>query len=734
MAAADGRARVRVIGKGSLIRETVELDSPKVVQLKPGTFLDGFETAQSSTGIPRTRVATVDGAHAGWVSAKTVEAVADDGAAAAAAGADSSFWSTWKGKVGGDAAAPAAAPALTPEEKRAAKEAAATKARKEAYAAKVAERERAKKALAAAPATKAQRGAREALAAERKAAGNSCFGRSAYGEAIKHYDAALALLTEDSPDLGATCANRSACAAARGERADAVAFARRAVAARPDWPKAHFRLGKALAVDDFDLNGAANALDGACAGLRAANGRTPAAAAELAAVERALADVEARLDASLGEAPVKTECGLRGGFAAGKRLGTKVRKQVSVTCASSPAADIEDTWLDVDARRKVAPRAKKRKPGFEVGVYRPPSEAHSLMVRVTRGCQWNRCTYCKMYRGIEYALRHVDDVLLDIKAMGEIYDLLERSRYSPEALAHLVRCGYEEAHVNAVGAIMQLEGGLTSAFLQDADAMFASADDLVAIVSRLRATFPTLERVTTYARSDSISEKTPEELGRIRAAGLDRLHVGLETGSLAVTRLCRKGVLPKHQLGAGIKAMAAGFEYSVYVMPGLGGRALSADHVRATAALVSRVNPSFVRFRTYCPIPGTEGYDALVNEDFEQLSETEHVQEMRDMVAALGGDCGSTVTSADHLGNLVAAEGSLPAGRAALLEVYDFYLAWPANVQERFALGRRLGLASGDPREFKDSQELAGFHGLIDHKFGSVKNCWRHYLAKCDGG
>jgi len=107
---------------------------------------------------------------------------------------------------------------------------------------------------------------------------------------------------------------------------------------------------------------------------------------------------------------------------------------------------------------------------------------------------------------------------------------------------------------------------------------------------------------------------------------------------------------------------------------------------------------------------------------------------MRDLVAALGDDCTATVTAADHVGNLVAAEGALPHERDAVLACYDHYLAWPKEVQDRFALGKRLGLVSGDPRAFKDSTELAMFDGLVRHKFGSLKNCWRHYLTKQTGG
>ena len=728
----------RVVGKGSLIREGKELDTPKVVQLPPQTLVWGLEEATSSTGIARTKVETLDGAHGGWVSAKTLERVADeadDGAADDSGGGG--FWSKWKDKVGDGAAAPPGPPPpeKTPEEKRAAREAAKQAARVQEYERKVAARQAAKEKLASAPRTKAERSVRETMAAEHKAAGNKYFGAKKYGDACRAYDKALHLLTADGADYGPVLCNRSACRVFMGRRAEAVADARQAVEARPDWAKARFRLGKALALDDEDLNGAANALDEAAGLLRAAP-QTKASAAELAAVEAALADVEARLDSALKEPTVKkTECGVAKGFAAGKQLVAKVKRDVSRTAPSKcTCPDIEDSWLDVDERRRVAPKTKHKRPGFETGVFRPPSEAGSLLVRVTRGCQWNRCTYCKMYRDVDFALRHVDDVIADIDAAAQIYDILTRSDFDDLGVHELARRGFDQRTIGSVAQLMKQEGGLTCAFLQDADALFATADDLVRIVKHLRERFPTISRVTTYARSDSINEKSLEELRRLKFAGLDRLHVGLETGSLKVTKLCRKGVLPEKQLAAGEKAMAAGFEYSVYVMPGLGGRELSADHVAETAKLVTAVNPSFVRFRTYCPIPGTEGYDALLNGDFEQLSETEHVQEMRDMIAALGPGCTSVVTAADHIGNLVAVEAKLPRQRGAGLECLDAYLNWPKETQERFALGKRLGLVSGDPAAFRDSQELAMFEGLVHHKFGSLKNCWRHYLTRATGG
>ena len=237
--------RLRVIGKGALIRETKELDSAKVVQLTPETIVWGLEQAQSQTGIERTRVETLDGAHGGWVSAKTLERVAgggedearEEGEAASRSGGGGGgeeegggFWSRWKSKVDGQdsgGGAAAAAPAgLTPEEKRAAKEAAKQAARVEAYERKCAARAAAKKKLEAAPATKAARGVRESMAADHKKRGNAMFGAKQYGDACREYGKAAALLTADGSDYGPVLCNRSACHALLGRRAEAVAHDR----------------------------------------------------------------------------------------------------------------------------------------------------------------------------------------------------------------------------------------------------------------------------------------------------------------------------------------------------------------------------------------------------------------------------------------------------------------------------------------------------------------------------
>ncbi|MBN2362388.1 MAG: radical SAM protein, partial [Deltaproteobacteria bacterium] len=210
---------------------------------------------------------------------------------------------------------------------------------------------------------------------------------------------------------------------------------------------------------------------------------------------------------------------------------------------------------------------------FEQGPIRPPSEASSLLVRVSRNCPWNRCAFCPVYKGQRFSLRSAEEVLADLDAMRE-----------------------------ALGA-----GPVPrTAFLQDANPLLTRPDDLVRIVEGIRERFPEVERITAYARAHTLVHRGAGDLRRIREAGLDRLHVGLESGCDEVLALISKGATRGQQIEAGQRAKQAGFELSEYVMPGLGGSRLSAAHADDTASALVAIQPDFVRLRTTSAVPGTE--------------------------------------------------------------------------------------------------------------------------------
>jgi len=229
-----------------------------------------------------------------------------------------------------------------------------------------------------------------------------------------------------------------------------------------------------------------------------------------------------------------------------------------------------------------------------------------------------------------------------------------------------------------------------SAFLQDANPLLTPALDLVRILEELRTLFPSLRRVTAYARSHTLAKRKEADLRRIREAGLDRIHVGLESGCDAVLALQRKGVTRAQQIEGCRRAIEAGFELSVYVMPGLGGKALSAAHADDTASALQLIRPHFVRLRTTAVIPGTPL--AVMDKEgrFCQLSEEECVREIRRFLTGLEGL--ETRLESDHVLNLLMElRGDLPRDLARLRGICERFLEMPDEDRLRFVLGRRLG-------------------------------------------
>ena len=198
-------------------------------------------------------------------------------------------------------------------------------------------------------------------------------------------------------------------------------------------------------------------------------------------------------------------------------------------------------------------------PTFEQGPIRPPSEAYSLLLRVTRNCPWNRCAFCPVYKGQKFSKRGREEVLADIAAMRFwMEEISARSRQlgaggdlSLPTLAEIERRDPANPYLRAL--LLFLLGGAETAFLQDADSLVIPTADLAAILERLRQAFPSLTRVTSYARARTLSRLAKEPLQALRAAGLNRIHVGLESGSDTVLKIMNKGVTAEQQILAGRK-------------------------------------------------------------------------------------------------------------------------------------------------------------------------------------
>jgi hypothetical protein len=236
--------------------------------------------------------------------------------------------------------------------------------------------------------------------------------------------------------------------------------------------------------------------------------------------------------------------------------------------------------------------------------------------------------------------------------------------------------------------------GAESAFLQDANSLVMKTPNLVEVVSYLKETFPELKRVTSYARSSTLARKPVEELRQLKAAGLNRIHVGLESGSDEVLAFVRKGVTAAQQIEGGQRVVAAGIELSEYVMPGLGGRSLSRENALETARVLNAINPDFIRIRSLALPPGTGLREKWEQGEFERPSDEEIVHELRLFIESLDGI--QSYVASDHILNLLEdLEGRLPEDKPALLAVIDRFLGLPAEERLLFQLGRRLGLFRG---------------------------------------
>ncbi len=331
--------------------------------------------------------------------------------------------------------------------------------------------------------------------------------------------------------------------------------------------------------------------------------------------------------------------------------------------------------------------------GLELGPIRPPSEAQSLLVRVTRNCPWNRCTFCPVYKGATFSRRPLEHVRKDIDALRDIADKLLAARDSHGAIGpHVLRTLYTGGGPHNRRAVHQvyrfITHGMQSVFLQDANSLVVKPDVLAALLSHLKQAFPEVRRITSYARSRTVAAISPDDLARIADAGLNRIHIGMESGSDAVLDRIKKGSDKAAHIAAGRKVKQAGMELSEYVMPGLGGRELSTLHATETADALNQINPDFIRIRTLALPEGAPLTAAHTAGLFEKPGDVENARELLLLLQKLEGVT-STVTS-DHMLNLFPEiDGTLPDDKTRMTGVIERFLSLPGEERMLYQIGRR---------------------------------------------
>jgi radical SAM superfamily enzyme YgiQ (UPF0313 family) len=277
---------------------------------------------------------------------------------------------------------------------------------------------------------------------------------------------------------------------------------------------------------------------------------------------------------------------------------------------------------------------------YEGNVYRPPSEAGSLVIQATLACPHNRCAFCSMYKDRSFRVRPHREVVEDLD--------LALEAYGPH--------------------------GVRTIFLADGNSAVLSSQKLVAIGEAAHERFPSLERITVYGSAQYLVKKSQEEWRRIAQAGITRIHSGLESGDAVTLAEIEKGVNPQEAVEAYRHVKNAGIELSAYLMVGVAGVERWREHALGSARVLSEAPPDFVRLRTFIPFAGTPWHERWQEGRLTLLSPYEALAETRLMIENLHGP---THLLSDHVSNFLDLQGHLPDRREALLAQIDEALDWP---------------------------------------------------------
>ena len=286
---------------------------------------------------------------------------------------------------------------------------------------------------------------------------------------------------------------------------------------------------------------------------------------------------------------------------------------------------------------------------YEGNIYRPPNEWRSYLLQATIGCSHNACTFCGMFKDKKFRIRPTEEILEDIRMAAYTYGNVER------------------------------------VFLCDGDAIAIPTENLLIILHELKRAFPHCEKIATYAGPKSTLHKSPEELRALRAAGLTRAYLGVESGSDMVLKAVNKGVTAEQMCSAGQSLMEAGFDLYTFIVVGLAGRENSDEHAEASAELINRIQPQHMSAMTYMATPGTPMYDDVQSGKFHLLNERECLLETRTLLERLVVP--KLHFSSIHASNYMPIQGTLPDDRETLLRKLDEAISGTQPVREETRRG-----------------------------------------------
>ncbi len=276
---------------------------------------------------------------------------------------------------------------------------------------------------------------------------------------------------------------------------------------------------------------------------------------------------------------------------------------------------------------------------YEGAVYRPPSEARSLIIQLTIGCARNTCTFCYMYKDKSFRVRPLEEVVEDLEMAKEHY-----AQYAPYAIRRV--------------------------FLADGDALIVKTKDLLYILDKVREYFPSVERITSYGAPKDILSKSVEELTALREAGLTMVYMGIESGDDVILQDVKKGVTSEEMIAAGQRLKAAGIKSSMMLITGLGGPERTRENAIESARVVSAIKPDYVSLLRLTMEPGTPLYEDHKNGKFHLLTKEQVVDEMKLFLENV--DSEGTVFRANHASNRIALAGTLNKDNARMIRELEF--------------------------------------------------------------
>ena len=278
-------------------------------------------------------------------------------------------------------------------------------------------------------------------------------------------------------------------------------------------------------------------------------------------------------------------------------------------------------------------------------VFRPPSEAYSLILQLTLGCSWNRCAFCEMYSSKKFKVRKEEEIIREIKEVASISTDIKK------------------------------------VFLADGNAMVLSTSKLLRIINEINKAFPRVTRISAYALPKDISSKTDDELKQLSDAGLKLLYVGIESGDDELLRLINKGETFNSSVDGLQKARKAGIKLSVMILNGLGGKNYSVQHAINSAKAINLIQPEFLSTLVLSFPYGEDHFKKRFKGNFKALTTLELIEEMKIFIENL--ELENSVFRSDHASNYLVLKGNLNRDKQKFLNNINTVLQSPDDASLR---------------------------------------------------